>query len=120
MLTPVPARSPGAIEGRPDSAERNVSIVFGSTTVAIRSSRRWGGRLMVSSGATIMSTSPKFISPCSSGAVILSARPLRFSRAGSGDRASVGEDRKRVVEGKSVSVRVEFGGRRFIEKKKQK
>src|SRR3546814_11532621 len=29
-------------------------------------------------------------------------------------------DRKRVVEGKSVSVRVDLGGRRIIKKKKQK
>src|SRR3546814_19632753 len=29
-------------------------------------------------------------------------------------------DRKRVVEGKSVSVRVDFGGRRNIKKKKKK
>src|SRR3546814_14582040 len=31
-----------------------------------------------------------------------------------------GKDRKSVVEGKSVSVRVDLGGRRFIKKKKKK
>src|SRR3546814_13104202 len=33
-------------------------------------------------------------------------------------RAGLGEDRKSVVSGKSVSVRVDLGGRRFLKKKK--
>src|SRR3546814_1749980 len=33
--------------------------------------------------------------------------------------SSVGQDRKSVVEGKSVSVRVDLGGRRIIKKKKK-
>src|SRR3546814_13003946 len=36
------------------------------------------------------------------------------------DRRHDGEDRKSVVEGKGVSVRVDLGGRRFIKKKKKK
>src|SRR3546814_17225455 len=36
-----------------------------------------------------------------------------------GDAASVTGDRKSVVEGKSVSVRVDLGGRRIIKKKKK-
>src|SRR3546814_18076999 len=43
---------------------------------------------------------------------------LRFTRAGLLVRAV--KDRKSVVSGKSVSVRVDLGGRRFIKKKKQK
>src|SRR3546814_18970573 len=35
----------------------------------------------------------------------------------SGCRSSVGGDRKSVVQGKSVSVRVDLGGRRIIKKK---
>src|SRR3546814_17791649 len=35
-----------------------------------------------------------------------------------GDRQSPARDRKSVVEGKSVSVRVDLGGRRIIKKKK--
>src|SRR3546814_15173817 len=38
-------------------------------------------------------------------------------RSGRSDRGSV--DRKSVVKGKSVSVRVDFGGRRIIKKKKR-
>src|SRR3546814_17513727 len=38
------------------------------------------------------------------------------TKIGEGD---VALDRKRVVEGKSVSVRVDLGGRRIIKKKKQ-
>src|SRR3546814_13347992 len=41
--------------------------------------------------------------------------------AGAVDHPQPGEeDRKSVVEGKSVSVRVNLGGRRFIKKKKKK
>src|SRR3546814_15614717 len=39
---------------------------------------------------------------------------IDFERGGQ----AVGPDRKRVVEGKSVSVRVDLGGRRNIKKKK--
>src|SRR3546814_18556841 len=39
-------------------------------------------------------------------------------RCADGDRAGAGEERKSVVEGKSVSVRVDLGGRRIIKKKK--
>src|SRR3546814_15345113 len=35
-----------------------------------------------------------------------------------GPQPGVAQDRKRVVEGKSVSVRVDLGGRRIIKKKK--
>src|SRR3546814_17643748 len=37
-----------------------------------------------------------------------------------GGRTTPGKDRKSVVEGKSVSVRVESGGRRFIQKTNKK
>src|SRR3546814_15348935 len=36
------------------------------------------------------------------------------------ERGEIGQDRKSVVEGKSVSVRVDLGGRRIIKKKKKK
>src|SRR3546814_12941653 len=39
---------------------------------------------------------------------------------GKHDPAAAEADRKSVVEGKRVSVRVDFGGRRIIKKKKQK
>src|SRR3546814_18499915 len=47
---------------------------------------------------------------------------IGLDRQGRGltEAAGGGEDRKRVVEGKSVSVRVDLGGRRIITKKKQK
>src|SRR3546814_13137047 len=45
----------------------------------------------------------------------------RVARLREGQRPERGEaDRKRVVEGKSVSVRVDPGGRRIIKKKKKK
>src|SRR3546814_15396283 len=43
----------------------------------------------------------------------------RSMRAGAGDSRRFG-DRKSVVSGKSVSVRVDCGGCRFLKKKKQK
>src|SRR3546814_15212626 len=57
------------------------------------------------------------------GSLALLALVLRWGRvaccraAGCGRGRSVGEDRKSVVEGKSVSVRVDLGGRCFINKK---
>src|SRR3546814_15272381 len=52
------------------------------------------------------------------------AGPLRFVLAGSGHIAGVvnppAADRKSVVSGKSVSVRVDLGGRRIIKKKNTK
>src|SRR3546814_17245773 len=52
------------------------------------------------------------------------ARPLRGSgrlrRGYDGNRTRHLADRKSVVEGKSVSVRVDLGGRRSIKKKKKK
>src|SRR3546814_10430697 len=43
---------------------------------------------------------------------------LRGARWGGADGSMDGEDRKSVVSGKSVSVRVALGGRRTIKKKK--
>src|SRR3546814_16095797 len=49
------------------------------------------------------------------------AAVLMFSRSLRADWAQHGVgDRKSVVSGKSVSVRVDFGGRRIIKKKKKK
>src|SRR3546814_21025298 len=46
------------------------------------------------------------------------AEDVRFAAVGSPAIAELlGRDRKRVVEGKSVSVRVDIGGRRLIKKK---
>src|SRR3546814_20592806 len=47
------------------------------------------------------------------------ARPGADRRQGRGGRRDFGADRKRVVSGKSVSVRVDLGGRRIIKKKKK-
>src|SRR3546814_13880043 len=50
-------------------------------------------------------------------------RRLRQFQAGLSDRRADGNadpDRKSVVEGKSVSVRVDLGGRRIIKKKRSK
>src|SRR3546814_11344993 len=44
----------------------------------------------------------------------------RIVEAETGDPAIFEKDRKSVVQGKSVSVRVDLGGRRIIKKKKQK
>src|SRR3546814_17496199 len=65
-----------------------------------------------------------------SSALTLNSSALRRSRTGSpvgaGGTAASGlpsgtnSDRKRVVSGKSVSVRVALGGRSFLQKKKQK
>src|SRR3546814_18668729 len=51
------------------------------------------------------------VEPAAVPAVHLPAHRLRRARAGAADR-------KRVVSGKSVSVRVDLGGRRIIKKKK--
>src|SRR3546814_16586910 len=40
------------------------------------------------------------------------------SRARDASKVALAQDRKSVVEGKSVSVRVDLGGRRIIKKKK--
>src|SRR3546814_20187787 len=57
---------------------------------------------------------------------LVDGRPERFCEpafvhlvASSGGLAHHGLDRKSVVSGKSVSVRVDLGGRRIIKKKKQ-
>src|SRR3546814_17737607 len=47
------------------------------------------------------------------------SRVRRRDRAPSARTRGAGEDRKSVVKGKSVSVRVDLGGRRIIKKKKQ-
>src|SRR3546814_18808305 len=44
-------------------------------------------------------------------------KPIAF--ASTGEKLDDFEDRKSVVEGKSVSVRVDLGGRRIIKKKKK-
>src|SRR3546814_19300153 len=44
----------------------------------------------------------------------------RWLRFRLGDGYDYARDRKRVVSGKSVSVRVDLGGRRIIKKKKRK
>src|SRR3546814_19333886 len=41
------------------------------------------------------------------------------SQFGTADEAVIAADRKSVVEGKSVSVRVDLGGRRILKKKKK-
>src|SRR3546814_15657894 len=46
--------------------------------------------------------------------------PADRASAPVGDAARRSRDRKRVVEGKSVSVRVDLGGGRFIKQKKEK
>src|SRR3546814_20434771 len=45
--------------------------------------------------------------------------PLRLQHGLAVVQDRLDQDRKRVVEGKSVSVRVDIGGRRIIKKKKQ-
>src|SRR3546814_16602041 len=47
-------------------------------------------------------------------------RRVRPARRPSGHACSGSKDRKSVVEGKSVSVRVDIGGRRIIKTKKTK
>src|SRR3546814_20847353 len=42
-----------------------------------------------------------------------------YPRLANGRHIGVEQDRKRVVEGKSVSVRVDLGSRRFIQKTKK-
>src|SRR3546814_15560473 len=46
-------------------------------------------------------------------------REAHWNKRAAAIRATI-EDRKSVVEGKSVSVRVDLGGRRVIKKKKQR
>src|SRR3546814_11685019 len=55
------------------------------------------------------------LSPCRIGEPAVLAQ--RFDRGG-GTRIAEASDRKSVVSGKSVSVRVDLGGRRSIKKKK--
>src|SRR3546814_13114131 len=45
-------------------------------------------------------------------------RNRRLADADGADRLALDQDRKSVVEGKRVSVRVDLGGRRIIKKKK--
>src|SRR3546814_11610660 len=57
------------------------------------------------------------------GAACLRQRRARRTRAGAVRRragAEAGRDRKSVVWGKRVSVRVDLGGRRIIKKKKER
>src|SRR3546814_4140318 len=65
----------------------------------------------LSSGGSL----PNAASPPSASRLI--SRSTRASARLSGLDASNARDRKSVVEGKSVSVRVDFGGRRIIKKK---
>src|SRR3546814_17149691 len=53
-------------------------------------------------------------------AVCCSVRSVLLSPQAASARAPSEEDRKGVVSGKSVSVRVDLGGRRIIKKKKKK
>src|SRR3546814_17908257 len=57
------------------------------------------------------------INPSTPGGGKFSDKTLAFVSGGAVDPAAAG-DRKSVVEGKSVSVRVVLGGRRIIKKKK--
>src|SRR3546814_12631587 len=67
---------------------------------------------------------PHCLSPCScarrgqvSLAALAAGGPASDLHIGSGARARERPDRKSVVKGKSVSVRVDLGGRRIIQKK---
>src|SRR3546814_17564265 len=63
---------------------------------------------------------PNPASPGNKGWVLLSAGQYNTNpnaTQGAGGASGVGADRKSVVEGKSVSVRVDRGGRRIIKKK---
>src|SRR3546814_12909806 len=78
--------------------------------------------------ATVVECLPPFVDP---GETVASALVLLADRRGNGRRLQAVErcaqplimvlaDRKSVVEGKSVSVRVDLGGRRIIKKKQSK
>src|SRR3546814_15844207 len=74
-------------------------------------------------GAMTLGLRPECIRPAALDGAPLAARVQVVERLGERTLPHVvlddGTDRKSVVEGKSVSVRVDLGGRRIIKKKKQ-
>src|SRR3546814_16413075 len=89
--------------GRPHLDRTRAAVDPGNGRQAARPGHRCGGR-----GAH----SPR--KPA-----VRARRPRRAGGCGAGNRLSAPGDRKSVVSGKSVSVRVDLGGRRIIKKKKK-
>src|SRR3546814_18786067 len=94
-----------------------MSVTRSVCAECVQSAAFGGDRMMCRSAVAVSLTSPRTLLVAmllSSSAVVSAQDQVSQSSA---DQMAAAEDRTSVVEGKSVSVRVDLGGRRIIKKK---